>query len=106
MFMLTTCVAMSIPQLLATGAAIAPIVMPLSGQAAQGPQSTAAASRIVLAQNNLPDAAPLGSAANPIPLSSPTPAELAYRLKAGDPNAVSNQPIPTPRSIDHDTAGP
>ena len=38
--------------------------------------------------------APLGSAAHPIPQSSPTPADQAYRLKAGDPNVVSNAPIP------------
>ena len=94
-FMQTTCVAMSIRKLLATGAAIAAIVTPLNGHAAPDPQSTLAASPMVLAQNNLPEAdEPLGSAANPIPLSSPTPAELAYRLKAGDPNVVSNQPIP------------
>jgi hypothetical protein len=34
--------------------------------------------------------APLGSPSHPIPKDSPTPADLAYRLKAGDPNVVSN----------------
>lgn len=44
-------------------------------------------------------AAPLGSPGNPIPQSSPTPVDQAYRLKAGDPNVVSNAPIPdTPQN--------
>lgn len=38
--------------------------------------------------------APIGSASNPIPLDSPTPAELAHRLVAGDPSVVTNGPIP------------
>lgn len=43
--------------------------------------------------------APLGSPSNPIPQSSPTPADQAWRLKAGDPNVVSNAPIPdTPQN--------
>lgn len=43
--------------------------------------------------------APLGSQSNPIPQSSPTPADQAYHLKAGDPNVVSNAPIPdTPQN--------
>jgi hypothetical protein len=29
-----------------------------------------------------------------IPLSSPTPVEQAYLLKAGDPNVISNPPVP------------
>jgi hypothetical protein len=37
---------------------------------------------------------PLGSEANPIPQSSPTPPEEASRLKAGDPTVVTNGPIP------------
>jgi hypothetical protein len=38
--------------------------------------------------------APLGSPANPIPQSSPTPSDQAFHLKAGDPNVVSNGPVP------------
>ena len=36
----------------------------------------------------------LGSPENPIPQNSPTPADQAWRLKAGDPNVVSNAPVP------------
>jgi hypothetical protein len=43
--------------------------------------------------------APLGSPEHPIPQNSPTPPEQAYHLKAGDPNVVSNAPIPdTPQT--------
>jgi hypothetical protein len=43
--------------------------------------------------------APLGSADNPIPQSSPTPSDQAFHLKAGDPNVVSNGPVPdTPQN--------
>ena len=38
--------------------------------------------------------APLGSVDHPIPQSSPTPADQAFHLKAGDPNVVSNAPVP------------
>jgi len=38
--------------------------------------------------------APTGSPANPIPQSSPTPAGQAGALVAGDPNVVSNGPVP------------
>lgn len=38
--------------------------------------------------------APLGSPEHPIPQNSPTPADQAYHLKAGDPTVVSNPPIP------------
>lgn len=38
-------------------------------------------------------AAPLGSPAHPIPQTSPTPADQAYHLKAGDPSVVSNAPV-------------
>lgn len=45
------------------------------------------------------NAAPLGSPAHPIPQNSPTPADQAYRLKAGDPSVISNAPIPdTPQN--------
>ena len=33
-----------------------------------------------------------------IPLSSPTPVAQAYLLKAGDPNVVSNPPVPDTRA--------
>jgi hypothetical protein len=39
-------------------------------------------------------AAQLGSAANPIPENSPTPAPLAYRITPDDPAIVTNGPIP------------
>ena len=39
-------------------------------------------------------AAPMGSADNPIPQSSPTPAPQAGALVAGDPSVVSNGPVP------------
>jgi len=43
--------------------------------------------------------APMGSADHPIPQNSPTPADQAFHLKAGDPNVVSNQPVPdTPQN--------
>ena len=43
--------------------------------------------------------APLGSPDNPIPQSSPTPSDQAFHLKAGDPNVVSNGPVPdTPQN--------
>lgn len=43
--------------------------------------------------------APLGSEANPIPKNSPTPVEEAYKLVAGGPTVVSNDPIPdTPQN--------
>jgi hypothetical protein len=38
--------------------------------------------------------APLGSAANPIPQSSPTPTNQASALVAGDSTVVSNGPVP------------
>jgi hypothetical protein len=38
--------------------------------------------------------APLGSAANPIPQNSPTHANEAYALVAGDPTVISNGPVP------------
>lgn len=38
--------------------------------------------------------APLGSPANPIPESSPTPANLAYTLTPNDPHVVTNGPVP------------
>jgi hypothetical protein len=41
--------------------------------------------------------APLGSPANPIKQSSPTPPSDAYHLKAGDPTVISNAPIPDTR---------
>jgi hypothetical protein len=43
--------------------------------------------------------APLGSPDHPIPQNSPTPSDQAYKLKAGDPNVVSNAPVPdTPQN--------
>src|ERR1700761_8672729 len=43
--------------------------------------------------------APMGSPDHPIPQSSPTPADQAFHLKAGDPNVVSNAPVPdTPQN--------
>ena len=42
--------------------------------------------------------APLGSTANPIPLNSPTPASSSAALMAGDPNVVSNGPVPDTRA--------
>jgi hypothetical protein len=39
-------------------------------------------------------AAPMGSPANPIPESSPTPAAQAGALTAGDASVVSNGPVP------------
>lgn len=38
--------------------------------------------------------APLGSNANPIPQSSPTPVDQAASLTAGEPTVVSNAPVP------------
>lgn len=38
--------------------------------------------------------APMGSPANPIPESSPTPAPQAGALVASDPTVVSNGPVP------------
>jgi hypothetical protein len=40
------------------------------------------------------NSAPLGSADHPIPQNSPTPPDQAFHLKAGDPNVVSNAPVP------------
>ena len=41
-----------------------------------------------------------------IPLSSPTPVEQAYMLKAGDQNVVSNAPVPDTPSTRAQTGGP
>jgi hypothetical protein len=41
-----------------------------------------------------PASAPAGSPQNPIPQNSPTPSDQAFHLKAGDPNVVSNGPVP------------
>jgi|SRR5579863_10352126 hypothetical protein len=38
--------------------------------------------------------------------SSPTPADEAYKLKAGDPNVVSNAPIPDTPANRHMYGGP
>ena len=37
--------------------------------------------------------APLGSPQHPIPRDSPTPPDQAFRLKAGDPTVVCNDPV-------------
>jgi hypothetical protein len=38
--------------------------------------------------------------------SSPTPADEAYKLKAGDPNVVSNNPVPDTPANRHLYGGP
>lgn len=77
-----------IPVLLASAA-----VTLLAGAAsAQGsPPAAAAPAPASVASNS---SAPLGSPAHPIPKNSPTPPDQAFRLKAGDPNVISNAPIP------------
>jgi hypothetical protein len=45
----------------------------------------------------IPDAAYLHNP-NDVLMSSPTPADQAYRLRAGGPNVISNSPVPdTPK---------
>jgi hypothetical protein len=64
---------------------------PSSGDAAQPASATTSAMG--------DPSAPLGSAANPIKQSSPTPVDQAYQLKAGDPTVISNPPVPdTPQN--------
>jgi hypothetical protein len=76
-----------IPWLLAAGAA----TLIASAAQAQGMSQDAGAAPPPPPPAN---SAPLGSADHPIPQNSPTPADQAFHLKAGDPNVVSNQPVP------------
>ena len=70
-----------------------------SASASMASATTEGLARMSLATNFAFDpSAPLGSAANPIPHSSPTPASLAYALVAGEPNVVTNGPIPDTRA--------
>ncbi len=41
-----------------------------------------------------------------IPIGSPTPSEQAYLLKAGDPNVVSNTPVPDTPAVRRAYGGP
>jgi hypothetical protein len=67
----------------------------LLAAAAAASLAGAAAAQPAPSQPIAPDPnAPLGSPEHPIPKDSPTPASEAWRLKAGDPNVVSNAPIP------------
>jgi len=63
-------------------------------------QSTAAPSA---AQAAMPASATIGAGGV---TSSPTPADEAFKLKAGDPNVVSNAPIPDTPANRHLYGGP
>ncbi len=65
----------------------------MNAQSATAPDVSAPASATVAD----PGAAP-GSPANPIPTNSPTPADQAGKLVAGDASVVSNAPIPDTRA--------
>jgi hypothetical protein len=71
-----------------TAPAAAPVNPPVAGAPAA---SDAAMPTSAVAQD---PAAPLGSNANPLPQSSPTPPGQASGLTAGDPTVVSNGPVP------------
>jgi len=59
------------------------------------PAASSAAQSGVPTSAAMPDAsAPLGSSANPIPESSPTPARQAGNLTPNDPSVVTNGPVP------------
>jgi hypothetical protein len=65
---------------------------PVNPSAAGAPAaSDAATPTSAVAQD---PSAPMGSTANPIPQSSPTPTDQASSLTAGDPSVVSNGPVP------------
>jgi hypothetical protein len=76
------------PQIPTTVPVAAPVNPPVAGAPAA---SDAAAPTAAVAQD---PAAPLGSNANPLPQSSPTPPGQASNLMAGDPTVVSNGPVP------------
>ena len=77
-------------------ALLAAAILPVAAHAAVDPtKDSAATSHAVNASAYVPDTnAPLGSPANPIPQSSPTPANLAYTILPSDPNLITNGPIP------------
>jgi hypothetical protein len=65
----------------------------MTAQSAMAPDASAPASATVSDPN-----AAMGSPANPIPTNSPTPADQAGKLVAGDAAVVSNAPIPDTRA--------
>jgi hypothetical protein len=78
--------AIAVGFLLAAGAA--------GAQSAQPDQSAVSANQSALpASATLPDDSAVASGQVTLQ-PSPTPADQAYALKAGDPNVVSNAPIP------------
>jgi hypothetical protein len=84
----------------AAGLVLAAVAFPLASQAAGlstwNPAPGAHLTRMAAYAPNLK--APLGSAANPIPENSPTPANLAYKIGPTDANIVTNGPIPDTRA--------
>jgi hypothetical protein len=79
----------SIPLLLATAAA----ALLAGGAIAQDAPPAPMAPMSMPASSMPAPVAPLGTPDHPIPQSSPTPADQAFHLKAGDPNVVSNPPV-------------
>jgi len=69
-----------------------PAPPPTAASAPQTPAAPDAASPVAATTQDA--AAPMGSPANPIPESSPTPVAQAGGLTAGDPSVVSNGPVP------------
>ena len=73
-----------------TGAVNDPAAM--GAPSATSPDASAPASATVRDPS-----APMGSDANPIPQSSPTPSDQAGALTPSDPSVVSNGPVPDTR---------
>ena len=70
-------------------------VNPPAASAPAMPAPAASATQAGVPASSVSDsAAPLGSPANPIPQSSPTPVDQASSLTAGDATVVSNGPVP------------
>jgi len=69
-----------------------PAAPPSATPAQQAPAATDVASPVAATTRD--PSAPMGSAANPIPENSPTPAAQAGTLVAGDPTVTSNGPVP------------
>jgi hypothetical protein len=68
---------------------------PVNPQASEQAAASSAASQGVATSATFRDqTAPIGSPANPEPLSSPTPVDQASGLTAGDTSVVSNGPVP------------
>lgn len=72
-----------------------PAAPPAAHAAPVNPAAPAAADAASpVAASTRDETAPLGSSANPMPASSPTPVGQASTLVAGDPTVVSNGPVP------------